>query len=180
MSNQKTHNDDLGRLTTEDFKKAPKTPIIIVLDNVRSLSNIGSVFRTSDAFRLEAIYLCGITATPPHREIAKTALGATETVEWKHFESTLDAVAALKKSGYEVLALEQATGSIYLQDYQPQPLEKMALIFGNEVEGVQQAAVDASDAVIEIPQFGTKHSFNISVSMGIVVWEMWRKLNNFS
>jgi tRNA G18 (ribose-2'-O)-methylase SpoU len=174
---RKTANEELGRLSPEEYRSAEKTPIIIVLDNVRSLNNIGSVFRTSDAFRLEAIYLCGITATPPHREIEKTALGATVSVNWQYFPSTIDAVKALQLQGYKVIAIEQAQESILLQNYQPTAREKIALVFGNEVMGVEQAVMDIVDTVIEIPQFGTKHSFNISVSVGIVVWELWRKIS---
>lgn len=167
--------DDLNRKTTEEFKKASKLPVIIVLDNVRSMNNVGSVFRTADAFLIEAIYLCGVTAKPPHREIQKTALGATETVNWKHFETTTDAVSSLKDEGYLVYAVEQADESIMLDKFVPAP-GKIALVFGNEVSGVDQAVIDICDACIEIPQFGTKHSLNLAVSVGIVVWEMANKL----
>jgi len=163
--------DDLNRKSAEEFKKASKLPMVVVLDNVRSMNNIGSVFRTADAFLLEAIYLCGVTAQPPHREIQKTALGATETVNWKHFETTIDAVNSLKAKGYKVYAVEQADQSIMLDKFTPAE-GKIALVFGNEVNGVDQAVIDICDACVEIPQFGTKHSLNISVSVGIVVWEV--------
>ena len=163
--------DDLNRKSAEEFKKASKLPMVVVLDNVRSMNNIGSVFRTADAFLLEGIYLCGVTAQPPHREIQKTALGATETVNWKHFETTIDAVNSLKAEGYKVYAVEQADQSIMLDKFTPAE-GKIALVFGNEVNGVDQAVIDICDACVEIPQFGTKHSLNISVSVGIVVWEV--------
>lgn len=166
--------DELGRKTTEEFKSAQKIPIIIVLDNVRSMNNIGSVFRTADAFLLEGIYLCGVTATPPHREIQKTALGATESVDWMHFATTMDAVNHLKGNGYTVYAVEQAENSIML-DKLNLPEGRLALVFGNEVSGVEQAVIDASAGCIEIPQYGTKHSINLSVSVGIVIWEVVKK-----
>jgi len=172
---RKLSMDDLNRKTTEEFKKASKQPVIVVLDNVRSMNNIGSVFRTADAFLLEGIYLCGVTARPPHREIQKTALGATETVSWKHFETTMDAVNALKTEGYKIYAVEQADKSIMLDEFTP-GAGKMALVFGNEVSGVDQAVIDICDACIEIPQYGTKHSLNLAVSVGIVVWEAVKKL----
>ena len=168
---RKLSMDDLNRKSAEEFKKASKLPMVVVLDNVRSMNNIGSVFRTADAFLLEAIYLCGVTAQPPHREIQKTALGATETVNWKHFETTIDAVNSLKAKGYKVYAVEQADQSIMLDKFMPDSA-KTALVFGNEVNGVDQAVIDICDACVEIPQFGTKHSLNISVSVGIVVWEV--------
>jgi len=168
---RKLSMDDLNRKTAEEFKKASKLSLVLVLDNVRSMNNIGSVFRTADAFLLEAIYLCGVTAQPPHREIQKTALGATETVNWKHFETTIDAVNSLKAEGYKVYAVEQADQSIMLDKFTPAE-GKIALVFGNEVNGVDQAVIDICDACVEIPQFGTKHSLNISVSVGIVVWEV--------
>jgi len=169
--------DDLNRKTTEEFKNASKLPVILVLDNVRSMNNVGSVFRTADAFLVEAIYLCGVTAQPPHREIQKTALGATETVNWKHFESTLEAVNALKAEGYKIYAVEQADKSIMLNKFTPAS-GNIALVFGNEVTGVEQAVIDVCDACIEIPQFGTKHSLNISVSAGILVWEVAKAISN--
>jgi len=168
---RKLSMDDLNRKTAEEFKKASKLSLVLVLDNVRSMNNIGSVFRTADAFLLEGIYLCGVTAQPPHREIQKTALGATETVNWKHFETTIDAVNSLKAEGYKVYAVEQADQSIMLDKFTPAE-GKIALVFGNEVNGVDQAVIDICDACVEIPQFGTKHSLNISVSVGIVVWEV--------
>ena len=171
---RKLLNEELDRLTVEGFKTARKIPVVVVLDNVRSLNNIGSFFRTGDAFRITSIYLCGITATPPHRDIHKTALGATETVDWKYFESTADAIEALRKNGYMVCSLEQAEGSIMLQDYEVDSACKYALVFGHEMRGVSQEVVNLSDRVIEIPQYGTKHSLNIAVSAGIVLWEFSR------
>ncbi len=166
--------DQLNRKSAEQFKDAPKAPIVIVLDNVRSMNNIGSVFRTADAFLLEAIYLCGVTATPPHREIHKTALGATDTVSWKHFPTTLDAIHQLKKEGYAVYAVEQAEQSTMLDKIELST-KKIGLVFGNEISGVAQEALDACDGCIEIPQYGTKHSINLAVSVGIVVWEVFLK-----
>jgi len=171
---KKLSMDELNRKSPEQFKQAAKIPIIVVLDNVRSMNNIGSVFRTADAFLLQAIYLCGVTATPPHREIHKTALGATDTVSWKHFLTTIDAVNELKKDGFTVYAVEQAEKSIML-DKIDIPSKKIALVFGNEISGVEQNVLDACDACIEIPQYGTKHSINLAVSVGIVVWEMFLK-----
>lgn len=176
---KKLKNSELNRISVTEFKQAEKTPFVVVLDNIRSQSNIGSIFRTSDGFRVEAVYLCGITATPPHREIQKTALGATESVNWKYFENTEDALYELKKSGYQIFAIEQASGSKLLGDFVPDFSKKCAFILGNEVKGVQQKIIDLSDACIEIPQFGTKHSFNVSISAGIVLWEMFMKYNNF-
>lgn len=167
---------ELNRIDKEEFKKVEKLPLIVVLDNVRSLHNVGSVFRSSDAFRVEYIYLCGITAVPPQPEIHKTALGAEETVEWKYFEHTQDAVHKLKNDGVEVLAIEQVEGSIMLQDFIPESNKKYAIIFGNEVKGVQQEVVNMCDNCIEIPQFGTKHSLNVSVTAGILIWEFASKM----
>jgi|TARA_R100000027_G_scaffold66944_3_gene64006 tRNA G18 (ribose-2'-O)-methylase SpoU len=167
---RKLANEELNRLEIDEFKKVKKNPIVLVLDNVRSMNNVGSTFRTGDAFLIEKIYLCGITAQPPHREINKTALGATDTVEWKHFENTLDAVEDLKKEGYKIMSVEQAEDSLSLEKFTPDPHEKYAYIFGNEVYGVEQEVVDKSDHCLEIPQFGTKHSLNISVSIGVVLW----------
>ncbi|WKV13400.1 RNA methyltransferase [Marivirga harenae] len=167
---RKLANEELNRLEVDDFKKVKKNPIVLVLDNVRSMNNVGSAFRTGDAFLIEKIYLCGITAQPPHREINKTALGATETVEWEHFESTLEAIEKLKKDGYKILSVEQAENSLSLEKFTPEPHEKYAYVFGNEVYGVEQEVVDQSDHCLEIPQFGTKHSLNISVSIGVVLW----------
>jgi tRNA G18 (ribose-2'-O)-methylase SpoU len=177
MIQRKLKNEELNRISIDQFKTTKKTPIIIVLDNIRSLNNIGSVFRTADAFLIEAIYLCGITAQPPHREIQKTALGATESVAWKYFESTNDALKELKESNYKIAAIEQAENSTFLNDFNVLKEDKLAVIFGNEVKGVDQEAINLSDTVIEIPQFGTKHSLNISVSTGIVIWELFRKIN---
>jgi 23S rRNA (guanosine2251-2'-O)-methyltransferase len=167
--------DELGRKSAEEFRHAEKIPIVIILDNVRSMNNIGSVFRTADAFLLQGIYLCGVTATPPHREIQKTALGATESVSWKHFPTTMDAVNDLKKDGFTICAVEQAESSTMLDKLNLTD-KKIALVFGNEVSGVEQAVMDNCTACIEIPQYGTKHSLNLSVSVGIVVWEVCRKL----
>jgi len=165
---------EMNRLTPEEFKAKNKTPLVVVLDNVRSLHNVGSVFRTGDAFLVEAVYLCGITSTPPQAEIHKTALGAENTVEWKYFEDTHDALTDLKAKGYHVFAIEQADGSTLLTDLKLEKSNKYAVILGNEVKGVQQSVVDACDGCIEIPQFGTKHSLNVSVTGGIVIWEMVR------
>lgn len=173
---RKLANEELNRKSLEEFKESSKTPIVIVLDNVRSLNNVGSVFRTADAFLLEAVYLCGITGTPPNKEIQKTALGATESVEWKHTGTTLEAVQQLKTEGYTICAIEQAESAIFLNAFMPVKGQKLAVIFGNEVKGVEQAVIDKSDCVIEIPQVGTKHSLNIAVSVGIVVWDLFRKL----
>ena len=173
---RKLLNSELARKTVEQFRTSQKTPLIIVLDNVRSQSNIGSVFRTADAFLVEAVYLCGITAQPPHREIQKTALGATESVNWKYYSSTAFAAGELKKSGYILLAVEQAEGAVELQDLIIDKDKKYALIFGHEINGVGQEIVDLCDKCVEIPQFGTKHSFNIAVSAGIVLWEIYRKM----
>ena len=168
----------MNRLTVEEFKEEKKTPLIVVLDNVRSLHNVGSVFRTADAFLVEAVYLCGITCTPPHAEIHKTALGAENTVTWKHYQYTHQAVAELKAQGYTVFAIEQAAGSTLLPDLQLDKSKKYAVILGNEVKGVQQTVVDACDGCIEIPQFGTKHSLNVSVTGGIIIWEFQKAIQN--
>jgi 23S rRNA (guanosine2251-2'-O)-methyltransferase len=173
---RKLLNEELKRLSVESFKDSVKLPLVVILDNVRSLNNIGSVFRTSDAFRVEAIYLCGITATPPHKDIHKTALGATESVKWEYFERSLDAMNELKTDGYEVCAIEQTVESVMLEKFPIEKGKKYALIFGHEMRGVDQEVVDASDQSIEIPQFGTKHSLNISVSAGVVLWEFYRKM----
>jgi len=173
---RKLKNSELNRLTTEDFKRAKKTPLIVILDNIRSLNNIGSVFRTADAFRIEKIYLCGITAQPPHKDIHKTALGATDSVDWEYVEDTLEVVEKLKSRNIKVLSIEQVENSKKLQECRPIKGQKYALIFGNEVKGVQQKVVDASDGSIEIPQFGTKHSLNISVSAGVVLWDFFSKM----
>lgn len=167
----------MNRLTPDQFKEQVKTPLIVVLDNVRSLHNVGSVFRTSDAFLVEAVYLCGITSTPPQAEIHKTALGAEDTVDWKYYEDTHTAVEELKKAGYTVYAIEQAKGSIMLPDIKLNADKKYAIILGNEVKGVQQSVVDICDACIEIPQYGTKHSLNVSVTGGIIIWEFFHRIN---
>jgi 23S rRNA (guanosine2251-2'-O)-methyltransferase len=175
---RKLLNEELGRLSVRDFKEAPKIPVVVVLDNVRSLNNVGSIFRTSDAFRVASIYLCGITACPPHREIQKTALGATESVDWKYFDTTSKAIAALRDAGYRIVAVEQADKSVELQDFKVSPDDKYAFIFGNEVKGVEEPVVQAADTVVEIPQYGTKHSLNIAVSAGMVLWDFWVKMIN--
>jgi tRNA G18 (ribose-2'-O)-methylase SpoU len=173
---RKLRNEELDRKSVEEFHRSEKTPVILLLDNVRSMNNVGSIFRTADAFLIHEIYLCGFTPVPPHREIQKTALGATETVSWKHFSSALEAIGELKKEGWKIYGIEQAEKSISLPDFSVIENEKYVLIFGNEVEGVQQEVLDQCDGVIEIPQSGMKHSLNISVSTGIVVWEMFRKI----
>lgn len=178
MKNRKLKNIELARKSPKEFKTATKTPISIVLDNIRSLNNIGSVFRTADAFLIEKVYLCGITAQPPHKDIRKTALGATETVAWEYVEDTLSLVERLKTENKKILAVEQAENSTALQNYFPTKDEHLVLIFGNEVKGVQQSVVSASDYVIEIPQIGSKHSLNISVSTGIVVWDLFSKITH--
>jgi tRNA G18 (ribose-2'-O)-methylase SpoU len=167
---------ELARLTTDEYKTSDKTPLVVILDHVRSLNNVGSVFRTADAFRLEAVYLCGITATPPNAEIHKTALGAENIVSWRYYKETLDAVAELKRQGYIVCAIEQAEGGVSLERFFPDRHKKYAVIVGHEVKGVQQDVVDACDMCIEIPQYGTKHSLNVSVAAGITFWDFFRKL----
>ena len=174
---RKLANAELERKNIDEFKEAQKTPIIVILDDIRSLHNIGSVFRTSDAFLIEKIILCGITATPPNKEIHKTALGATETVAWEHHENVLEVIENLKKENVITLAIEQVESSIFLQDFKVEKNQKYALVFGNEVYGVAQEAVAICDGCIEIPQLGTKHSLNIAVSAGIVVWDLFQKLN---
>ena len=169
---------ELERLSTDEFKAAPKTPIVLILDNVRSGLNVGSAFRTADAFALQSIFLCGITATPPHREILKTAIGASATVEWTHFAKVEDAVAHCKQTGMSVFAIEQTDASIPLDNFLlPENKNGYALVFGNEVNGVSDEILAEIDAAIEIRQFGTKHSLNVSVSLGVLVWEFWRQLN---
>jgi 23S rRNA (guanosine2251-2'-O)-methyltransferase len=170
---------ELQRLSVEEFKSAEKVPLVVVLDNIRSQNNIGSVFRTADAFRLSGLYLCGITATPPHREIHKTALGATESVDWFYTPTTLEAVKELRSMGYTVLAVEQTEGSIKLPDYQPAIGEKLAVIFGNEVNGIDDEVLPHVQGCLEIPQYGTKHSINVSVAVGIVIWDIFGKINFF-
>lgn len=174
--NRKKLVTEMGRMDREEFRISRKLPLVVVLDNVRSLHNVGSVFRTSDAFRVERIVLCGITATPPSAEIHKTALGAEDTVEWQYYESAIEAVEALHGEGFRVFSIEQCEGSIALQDFSVLPGERYAVMLGNEVKGVQQEVVDASDGAIEIPQFGTKHSLNVSVTAGMVIWEFAKRL----
>ncbi|MAB49454.1 MAG: RNA methyltransferase [Flavobacteriaceae bacterium] len=173
---RKLKNSELDRLDVSEFKDAKKSPIIIILDNIRSLNNIGSVFRTSDAFLIEKIYLCGITAQPPHNDIRKTALGSTETVDWEYAENTIDVVNNLKNKDVKICSIEQAENATMLNNFNPEPNTKYAFVFGNEVKGVAQDIVNASDIVIEIPQYGTKHSLNISVSAGVVIWDVFSKL----
>jgi 23S rRNA (guanosine2251-2'-O)-methyltransferase len=173
---RKLKNSELNRLSPEAFKEANKTPLILILDNIRSLHNIGSVFRTADAFLIKKIWLCGITATPPHKDIHKTALGATDSVAWNYEKDTLKLVESLKQKGVMVLALEQAENAVALQNFKPENGKTYALVLGNEVKGVQQQVVSAADEVIEIPQYGTKHSLNIAVSAGIAIWNIFSKL----
>ncbi|MUV05089.1 TrmH family RNA methyltransferase [Flavobacterium rakeshii] len=175
---RKLANSELNRKSVEDFKKADKTPVIIILDDIRSLHNIGSVFRTADAFLIEKIYLCGITATPPHKEIHKTALGATDTVAWEYQKNVTDVITSLKEDGAKVWAIEQVDNAVFLNDFTPEAGKRYALVFGNEVKGVSQEAIKLCDGTIEIPQLGTKHSLNISVSTGIVVWDIFQKLQH--
>lgn len=173
---KKLSMDELNRLSVDEFKKVEKIPLVIVLDNVRSLNNVGSAFRTSDAFLIEKIVLCGITGTPPHREIQKTALGATESVAWAYAENTLEAIQQLQDLGYSICAIEQVDSAIPLHQFDVDPQKKYALVFGNEVFGVDESVIKASDMVIEIPQLGTKHSLNISVTLGIVIWDFVTKM----
>lgn len=172
---RKLRTNELGRISAEEYKKTEKTPIVVVLDNIRSCNNIGSVFRTSDALLIEAVHLCGITATPPNKEIHKTALDAEKSVPWSYFEKTEKSVQQLKDAGYRVFAIEQVENSEMLPGFQIEQDDRLALVFGNEVKGVQQKVVDLCDGAIEIPQFGIKHSFNISVSAGIVLWDLFKK-----
>ena len=167
---------ELNRISAEEFKKANKLPLVVILDNVRSLHNIGSVFRTSDAFRVECIYLCGIAATPPHPEMHKTALGAEFTVDWKYVNNAVEAVDNLRQEGYIVFSIEQAENSIMLENIQLEQGKRYAVVLGNEVKGVQQEVIDHSDGCIEIPQYGTKHSLNVSVTAGIVIWDLFKQL----
>ena len=176
MHKLKTH--ELHRLTIGEFKMVEKLPIVIVLDNIRSQNNIGSIFRTADAFRVSEIHLCGITATPPHREIHKTALGATESVSWKYFPSTMDSIRELKSAGFNICAVEQTTSSVPIDQFSPAENTSLAVIFGNEVQGVDNNVIKEVDFCIEIPQFGTKHSLNISVAVGIVIWDLFKKIYN--
>jgi len=173
---RKLSNNELNRLSVDDFKKSEKVPIIVILDNIRSLSNIGSAFRTADAFRIEAIYLCGITAQPPHREIHKTALSATESVDWKYFKTTEEAIIQLKDRNFSIISVEQVEGSIMLNEFNANSGSKYALVFGNDVLGVDESIINMSDHCVEIPQWGTKHSLNVSVSVGIILWDIVLKL----
>ena len=174
---RKLKNSELNRLSVDAFKSVKKTPLIVILDNVRSLNNIGSVFRTSDAFRISHIYLCGITATPPHKDIQKTALGSTDAVDWSYAKDTFEVVKNLQKQNVKVMAIEQAENAQMLHDFTPQKNTTYAVVFGHEVKGVAQQVVNQCDGVIEIPQFGTKHSLNIAVSCGVVLWDLFSKMN---
>ena len=167
---------EMGRMSVDEFHEAEKLPLVVVLDGVRSLYNVGSVFRTSDAFRVAGVVLCGITATPPKAEIHKTALGAEDSISWNYYADTMEAAAWLRSEGYTLLAIEQCEGSTMLQDFDPEPNKKYAVVLGNEVKGVQQQVVDACDACLEIPQFGTKHSMNVSVTAGIIIWHFASRL----
>lgn len=173
---RKLLNSELNRKSIDDYRDAKKIPVVIVLDNVRSMNNIGSIFRTADAFLIKSIYLCGITATPPHRDIQKTALGATDSVNWKYFKETKEAIDELKSEGFKIYSLEQVDSSISLLDFAPDPTDNIAFVFGHEIKGVNQEIVNLSDLSIEIPQLGTKHSFNISISAGIVLWDYFNKI----
>jgi len=175
---RKLKNIELNRISVEDYKAAEKTSLVVVLDNIRSCNNIGSFFRTSDALLVEKIFLCGITATPPNNEIRKTALDAEKSVDWEYFEKTENVVENLKNQGFKVFAIEQVENSIMLPNFKPGKKDKIAVVFGNEVKGVQQLVVDICDGTIEIPQYGTKHSFNVSVSAGIVLWDLFQKLSS--
>lgn len=174
---RKLFNHELGRLSAEEFKEAKKSPLVVVLDNIRSQHNIGSAFRTADSFRVEKIYLCGICATPPTAEIHKSALGAEFSVDWEYYKETIDVVKRLKDEGFTIISVEQAENSTMLDSFQLPENQKIALIYGNEVKGVEQAVVDASDICLEIPQYGTKHSLNVSVSIGITIWKIIELLN---
>ncbi|MFI5159510.1 MAG: RNA methyltransferase [Sphingobacteriales bacterium] len=179
-NHRKLKLDELNRASIDEFKAQDKLPVAVVLDNVRSMNNIGSIFRTSDGFAVEQICLCGITAQPPHRDIEKTALGATQSIAWTYYETPVEAIEQLRKDGYKIIAIEQAENSLMLNTFTPQKTEKYALIFGNEVNGVSDEAMGLIDACIEIPQFGTKHSFNIVVSAGIVLWDFFVKMVDLS
>ena len=177
---KKLATEEIIRLSIPEFKKAEKIPVVIVLDNIRSQHNIGSVFRTADAFRVEAVHLCGITATPPNREMHKSALGATESVEWKYYVSTAATVSELRVSGFTIIAVEQSSDSMKMCNFTPDPAKKYALIFGNEVHGIEDDIINSSDFCLEIPQAGTKHSLNVAVSAGIVIWEFFKKTNGLT
>ena len=173
---RKLKNSELNRKSVSEFKSAKKTPIIVILDNVRSSNNVGSVFRSSDAFLIEKIYLCGITATPPNKDIQRTALGATDSVNWEYQKDTLSVVQKLQTEDVYVASIEQAENAVMLDDFKPKSGQKIAIVMGNEVKGVQQDVVTASNTCIEIPQLGTKHSLNISVTCGVVLWDLLNKL----
>jgi len=174
--NKKLKLEELNRISVSEFKSAEKFPVVVVLDNIRSAFNIGSIFRTADALAIEGVYLCGITATPPHREIYKTALGASESVDWKYFQNTMDSISELKKNGFIIISLEQVEDSLMLDNFVSTKDSKYALVVGNEVDGVMQEVIDSSDVCIEIPQYGTKHSYNVSVSAGIALWDIIGKI----
>ncbi len=173
---KKLKNSELNRISIEEFKNSSKTPIKVILDNIRSAHNVGSIFRTCDAFLIDEIILCGITASPPNKEIRKTALGSSDSVKWSYFENTKEAIQELKKEKFQIISIEQADKSTKLEDFSVNSKKKYALIFGNEIKGVNQKLIDMSDVVVEIPQFGTKHSFNVSVSVGIVIWDFFSKI----
>ncbi len=170
MANRKLLNIELGRVSAKEYKELPETGLVIVLDNIRSAHNVGSAFRTSDSFKIDKVWLCGICAVPPSAEIHKSALGAEDSVEWEHVEDTMEAVRRLKADGYTVVCAEQTVGSVMLNEFRPEPGARYAVVFGNEVAGVRQDVVDAADFCLEIPQFGTKHSLNVSVSVGVILW----------
>lgn len=174
---KKLKNSELNRISVSEFKNVSKSPIIIILDNIRSAHNVGSIFRTCDAFLISEIILCGITATPPNNEIRKTALGSTESVDWRYFDNIEEVVLNLKKEGFQIISIEQADKSLKLEKFRPKKNEKYAFIFGNEIKGIDQKIIDISDDIIEIPQFGTKHSLNVSVSAGIVIWDVFSKIS---
>ena len=174
---KKLKNSELSRLSIDEFKNSSKTPVIVILDNIRSAHNVGSVFRTCDAFLIDKIILCGITAIPPNKEIRKTALGSSESVDWRYYKNTEEVIVRLKKEDYQIISVEQANKSIKLESFKPENEKKYAIIFGNEIKGISQKIIDNSDSVIEIPQFGTKHSLNVSVSAGIVIWDVFSKIS---
>jgi len=174
---KKLKNSELSRLSIDEFKNSSKTPVIVILDNIRSAHNVGSIFRTCDAFLIDKIILCGITAIPPNKEIRKTALGSSESVDWRYYKNTEEVIMKLKKKDYQIIAVEQANKSIKLESFRPENKKRYAIIFGNEIKGISQKIIDNSDSVIEIPQFGTKHSLNVSVSAGIVIWDIFSKIS---
>ena len=174
---KKLKNSELNRISVSEFKNTSKSPIVIILDNIRSAHNVGSIFRTCDAFLISEIILCGITATPPNKEIRKTALGSAESVDWRYFDNSEEVVLNLKKEGFQIISIEQADKSLKLEKFSPKKNEKYAFIFGNEIKGIDQKIIDISDNIIEIPQFGTKHSLNVSVSAGIIIWDVFSKIS---